>query len=248
MHFFASALLLIFAGICNAASLMVTESNFSSGQYGYNGSQTTEFSGFLRGSFDSIQTNDLTDLNAMLDYDAIWITLRNQTDTLSAIELANVSSYIENGGKLLLSGEWTPWNIWNQSIISLVDGQVDSATSSNNGPLYSAATHELLTDVDSVYSTSGGIISESGNGTVLFDQAVAAVWGDSVLAVLDTGLFAAQSPYYDGRQFQHNVATWLAGSPVSAPPVVPVPGAIWLFGSALAGLGWLKRKQAISNQ
>jgi hypothetical protein len=27
--------------------------------------------------------------------------------------------------------------------------------------------------------------------------------------------------------------------------VVPVPAAVWLFGSALAGLGWLKRKQSI---
>ncbi|MCP3907923.1 MAG: VPLPA-CTERM sorting domain-containing protein [Gammaproteobacteria bacterium] len=24
---------------------------------------------------------------------------------------------------------------------------------------------------------------------------------------------------------------------------VPVPAAVWLFGSALAGLGWLRRKQ-----
>lgn len=27
--------------------------------------------------------------------------------------------------------------------------------------------------------------------------------------------------------------------------VVPVPAAVWLFGSALAGLGWLRRKQAV---
>ncbi len=24
---------------------------------------------------------------------------------------------------------------------------------------------------------------------------------------------------------------------------IPIPGAVWLFGSALAGLGWLRRKQ-----
>jgi hypothetical protein len=27
------------------------------------------------------------------------------------------------------------------------------------------------------------------------------------------------------------------------PPVVPIPAAVWLFGSALAGLGWMRRKQ-----
>ncbi|MCP4833046.1 MAG: VPLPA-CTERM sorting domain-containing protein, partial [Gammaproteobacteria bacterium] len=25
---------------------------------------------------------------------------------------------------------------------------------------------------------------------------------------------------------------------------VPIPAAVWLFGSALAGLGWIRRKQA----
>jgi len=27
--------------------------------------------------------------------------------------------------------------------------------------------------------------------------------------------------------------------------VVPLPAAVWLFGSALAGMGWLKRKQLV---
>ena len=34
----------------------------------------------------------------------------------------------------------------------------------------------------------------------------------------------------------------LAGATVTA---VPVPAAVWLFGSALAGLGWMRRKQAV---
>jgi hypothetical protein len=27
--------------------------------------------------------------------------------------------------------------------------------------------------------------------------------------------------------------------------VVPLPAAVWLFGSALAGLGWIRRKQSV---
>jgi hypothetical protein len=27
--------------------------------------------------------------------------------------------------------------------------------------------------------------------------------------------------------------------------VVPLPAAVWLFGSALAGLGWIRRKQTV---
>jgi hypothetical protein len=38
-----------------------------------------------------------------------------------------------------------------------------------------------------------------------------------------------------------NSRTIVAGS-VSA---VPIPAAVWLFGSALAGLGWLRRKQTV---
>jgi hypothetical protein len=30
-----------------------------------------------------------------------------------------------------------------------------------------------------------------------------------------------------------------------APSVVPIPAAVWLFGSALAGLGWMRRKQTV---
>jgi len=32
---------------------------------------------------------------------------------------------------------------------------------------------------------------------------------------------------------------------ITASSVVPVPAAAWLFGSALAGLGWLRRKQTV---
>jgi len=34
----------------------------------------------------------------------------------------------------------------------------------------------------------------------------------------------------------------VAGRSIAAGSVIPVPAAIWLFGSALAGLGWLRRK------
>jgi hypothetical protein len=36
------------------------------------------------------------------------------------------------------------------------------------------------------------------------------------------------------------IGTWLVRS-----TVVPIPAAVWLFGSALAGLGWLRRKQTL---
>jgi hypothetical protein len=35
------------------------------------------------------------------------------------------------------------------------------------------------------------------------------------------------------------------GSSLLAAVAVPIPAAVWLFGSALAGLGWLRRKQTV---
>lgn len=37
-----------------------------------------------------------------------------------------------------------------------------------------------------------------------------------------------------------NIGTYLVRS-----SVVPIPAAVWLFGSALAGLGWMRRKQTV---
>jgi len=44
-----------------------------------------------------------------------------------------------------------------------------------------------------------------------------------------------------GIQLTENSLQWAAGNLT----VVPVPAAVWLFGSALAGLGWFRRKSAV---
>jgi hypothetical protein len=48
------------------------------------------------------------------------------------------------------------------------------------------------------------------------------------------------SSYYDADSY-YNHGTLL----VRTTAYVPVPAAVWLFGSALAGLGWMRRKQTI---
>jgi hypothetical protein len=46
----------------------------------------------------------------------------------------------------------------------------------------------------------------------------------------------AEGPYAGGYQIDNIVV---------GPAAVPIPAAVWLFGSALAGLGWLRRKQSV---
>jgi hypothetical protein len=39
------------------------------------------------------------------------------------------------------------------------------------------------------------------------------------------------------------VSSW-AGDSITL-NIVPIPAAVWLFGSALAGLGWMRRKPTV---
>ncbi len=51
--------------------------------------------------------------------------------------------------------------------------------------------------------------------------------------------YACYAPYERIATIGSSPGTWVKSS------VVPIPAAVWLFGSALAGLGWLRRKQTV---
>jgi hypothetical protein len=57
---------------------------------------------------------------------------------------------------------------------------------------------------------------------------------------LDTGEYACSSSSCGGGSGLRGVNSGY----ITATSVVPVPAAVWLFGSALAGLGWFRRKTA----
>ncbi len=79
----------------------------------------------------------------------------------------------------------------------------------------------------------------------------------AALVVHDT-LRVAITPYYGypwsaeggyeeeetalAMQLTENTLQWAAGMTIVP---VPIPAAVWLFGSALAGLGWMRRKQTV---
>ena len=72
----------------------------------------------------------------------------------------------------------------------------------------------------------------AGGGIVQTDW----VSGDIILGPEWQGL---ESVRFDG-----STAYFFTGLDDIVVSTVPVPAAVWLFGSALAGLGWLKRKQS----
>jgi hypothetical protein len=49
--------------------------------------------------------------------------------------------------------------------------------------------------------------------------------------------------YFDGECLTEGHWQLTISGNVALPTEVPVPGALWLFGSALAGLGWARKKQ-----
>lgn len=54
--------------------------------------------------------------------------------------------------------------------------------------------------------------------------------------------YAVESQCGDGCEIPVSDYRSISSGQISA---VPVPAAVWLFGSALAGLGWLRRKQVV---
>jgi hypothetical protein len=79
-----------------------------------------------------------------------------------------------------------------------------------------------------MFFTAGGFIPMTNDGRTLFLDTAG---GEGYCAVPDCS----------GAALDRDLREFVSGS-ISA---VPVPAAVWLFGSALAGLGWLRRKQTV---
>jgi hypothetical protein len=230
-----------------AASLLVNQNGAAYNGYGPGG--LAEFSSYLDNEFSTVSAGDLSNLNTMLTYDAIWVTVGNYGDgqELTSGEVANLSAYAAAGGKVLLHGEHAAWDSWNQSILDVVGGGSSTSVLDNtDGSSFSITEHELLTGVDEIVAKTGGQIIDDGSVNLLFDSGVAGVWGDNVLAIMDvsmwTNVYTAEFlPLADNDQFAQNTAQWLASSST----VVPIPAAVWLFGSGLGLLGWVRRKATV---
>jgi hypothetical protein len=121
------------------------------------------------------------------------------------------------------------------ALSSIPGDGVDSAYTVVDGP---------VTNADSYIRTSGlfGLESECGGASCLFDVFL---YADAS----GTATMATQSSQYGwdsaGSFSPISGAHSTVGSLLVRSTVVPIPAAAWLFGSAFAGLGWLRRKQAV---
>jgi len=107
---------------------------------------------------------------------------------------------------------------------STFGGEVDFWSTANEAITASNVINAILTAEDNV----------DVNNEVLSVYHV--LWGD--------GAFAEESVSSSGLWTNTGGIPALPYAPiVTAWSVVPLPAAVWLFGSALAGLGWLRRRQ-----
>jgi hypothetical protein len=81
-------------------------------------------------------------------------------------------------------------------------------------------SYGLYLDEDHIWRSMGGFLDLYYNNTVMV-----------------TGMEFTNT--YSANYSHENFGTFLVQT------AVPVPAAVWLFGSALAGLGWMKRKRTI---
>jgi hypothetical protein len=108
--------------------------------------------------------------------------------------------------------------------------------------------NEFIVDTDGSFLSWGIEIVRyelAGNGSVQIRQSIRTFdYPDTFDSVqnFECKLFdgyACSAPYERVAQIESSSGTWIKSS------VVPVPAAVWLFGSALAGLGWMRRKQVV---
>jgi hypothetical protein len=220
-------LCLIAGSAASAQSLIVGDSG---GQldYGYGYADWTGFTNDLNANFASVTVvTTFENLAQLLAADSILVDQRWTNGALSALEVSNLSTCIASGKRVLLVGENSTWQAWNDQILGIVGG---SFAGDGGGILSVVNPDPILTaGVNSIQPISPGL---AGGGTSLFTQNVATLWGSNVMTLLDVNVvddtFAGLA---NNRQFAKNTAKWLS---------VPTPGSLPLL--VVAALGARRRR------
>jgi hypothetical protein len=163
-----------------------------------------------------------------------------------SIDVGRLHDYIAGGGRVFL---WSDYNgatypAMQDTINNVLAGLGTGLSVSGHAygvpggeTTYNIASGSPFTEnVSSTFYAASGFI----NGANPADVLVTGNQGQNLLVSLSIGdgyLFLSADTNMWNQQLMRNLAT--AGG-----TIVPIPAAIWLFGPALAGLGFLRRRQS----
>jgi hypothetical protein len=192
----------------------------------------------------------------------------------SAVNNSNgVWSYLDNGSILTNHNASGLPNWWNGQPIpnSVFIGQNTSGSTVNNATLQiptgylvidpeaHTATVEFTAAVTGSYTISGQFIGadifENAHSVSIFNNGTS-LWSNTISSIGQADTFSITANILAGSTIDFKVLTGSSGcsycnlstglqATIVAPAAVPVPSAIWLFGSAIVGyLGFNRRKTA----
>lgn len=175
----------------------------------------------------------LDDLATLESYTGLWVDLRSTTDALSANESANLSAFVQTGRRVVLIGENSNFTTWDSSILSALGGTYSGGNYSGYTPTRSYVS--LTTGVQSLQVSAGGVAAD---GTSLFEDRVATVWGPAQNAVvlLDSDALsdAAQSVAGNAK-FSSNLVNWVSGGIDQTDSWKNMLGGVWNGNGAWSG-------------
>lgn len=214
----------------HAQNLAVTQESHGAG-FGYGDYRWDNFSAELDANFDSVSViNDMSDLDEMLQYDALMIQIRAYAGPgISGTEAANLAAFVDSGRRVLMFGD-NPggWGAWNQSILSVFGG--NASNSEGNGTFSTVANYPPLTD--NVTAVTGPNTGLAIGGISIFDGNLMTVWAgdgsDNALSMLDVNVFEDDRwDTADAAALAANTAVWLASGGSTGPTLTytgPCPG------------------------
>ena len=213
----------------------------------YGGSDWDSMTSLIDSTFTMIDTMPVIDTSTDLSsYDAVWLDQRlsGPSSTISSVGAGKLTAFAAGSGRIVMIGENANWNTWNNSMLDIVGG--GTLGGQTWGPASAVTSHFLTQNVSQIFVGGGGEIA-SGTRTNLFDQDVAALWGNNVVTIMDTNIFSDADTLggglstLDNLQFATNLVQWSAN--------VPEPGTGLMLGMGISILSarrraGLKRKAA----
>ncbi|MDY7544665.1 PEP-CTERM sorting domain-containing protein [Glaciimonas sp. Gout2] len=206
------------------------------------------FDALFAAAGDTVALTDFNSASAVSSATGLW--MNGGTNVLNGTEQSNLLSFLNSGGRAVYVTDRSdsgPWSVSTASILGLF-GAADIHTGGDNGTYATIGSNALVAGVTNIkFNTWSAVDPTKASPTLLTANGMAAVYNvglGQLLFIGDTNwqngsIGADGTSGADDAAFANNIVSWL-GTERTA---VPEPGSIALFGVALAGLVFVRRRK-----